>query len=131
MMSSYGKTTISVALVLMCGAFQGAPTQPLYAAAQAHTGAKIFAAHCAQCHGAQLQGTLKGTPLVGGPMHARRWKINQMYDFMSHQMPANARGSLNADQYEALMAFLLEKNGYRAGRARLTHSQIARVTTSF
>ena len=42
-------------LALLCAAC-GSPPQP--------NGADLFAANCAQCHGAQADGTLMGPPLV-------------------------------------------------------------------
>jgi mono/diheme cytochrome c family protein len=103
-----------------------------YTTEQARAGAKVFAAHCIACHGSGLEGVAsKGPPIVGPAMRARRWRIGRLYDFISHQMPANARGSLSARAYVAVAAFLLEQNGHPPGRVLLTPARISKVTQRF
>ena len=103
-----------------------------YTVDQAHTGAELFATYCSACHGGQLQGVaLKGPALVGAPIRARRWTMNLLFSFVSHQMPANARGSLSSREYSALMAFLLQRNGHPAGAIALRPELIRRVFDRF
>jgi len=100
----------------------------LYTDAQAEDGAKLFATHCASCHGAKLQGNvgpaLRGTAFAG-PTDG--FTVGAMFTFFSVQMPAGAPGSLKHDEYTSLMAFLLRENGYPSGDKPLTY---AGATTS-
>ncbi len=99
----------------------------LYTDAQAANGAKLFATHCASCHGANLQGNvgpaLRGTGFAG-PTDG--FTVGAMFTFFSVQMPAGAPGSLKPDEYTALMAFLLKENGYPSGDKPLTYSAAAK-----
>ncbi|MBU6445678.1 MAG: transporter substrate-binding domain-containing protein [Alphaproteobacteria bacterium] len=94
----------------------------LYTDAQANDGAKLFASHCASCHGAELQGNV-GPALRGagfaGPTDG--FTVGAMFSFFSVQMPAGAPGSLKHDEYTSLMAFLLRENGYPSGDKPLTY----------
>ncbi|MDR3516745.1 MAG: c-type cytochrome [Azospirillaceae bacterium] len=99
------------------------PSGPrLYAAAQAKRGAKLFADNCASCHGAQLQGkvgpALRGSAFAGPD---DGYTVGSMFTYFSVQMPAGAPGSLEHDDYVALMAFLLRENGYAAGEQPLSY----------
>jgi len=101
----------------------GAKPTALYTAAQASAGAKTYAASCAQCHGANLEGD--AGPALAGP----GWKtisshthitVSELYDFIAQQMPLNAPASLPKDKYLAIMAFILKSNGYPAGSSALS-----------
>lgn len=101
------------------------PSGPqLFTEAQAKEGGKLFANHCAACHGAHLQGivgpALKGSGFASPDDH---FTISGMFSFLSTQMPAGSPGSLTHKQYAALMAFLLKQNGYSAGTHVLTYQQ--------
>ncbi len=94
-----------------------------FTTAQATAGASIYAARCAQCHGAQLQGGA-GPALSGSSfrasINASYATAGKLYDFTAKQMPANAPGSLSATQYADVVAFMLTHNGYPAGDTALT-----------
>ncbi len=99
----------------------GRVTDRYYTAEQARDGAQLFAVRCAICHGASLQGIdRKGPALVGPPIRARRWKLALLFSYVSHEMPANARGSLSQREYLSLVAFLLQRNGHPAGPKQLS-----------
>jgi mono/diheme cytochrome c family protein len=89
-----------------------APAPAPYTAAQAAQGAKLFAAHCSECHGAKLQGvsapSLLSADLPGSP------KVSDVYAILSTQMPADAPGSLKPTEYAAITAFLLKTNHHPA-----------------
>ena len=88
-----------------------------YTTSQASNGATVYAADCSSCHGAKLEG--QSGPTLKGARFAATLKSygsgEQMYDFISKQMPLNDPGSLKAAQYLAVTAYLLQQNGYPAG----------------
>ncbi len=103
-----------------------APT--LYSEEQANRGETVFAEACARCHGADLQG-ISGPPL-SGPIFRQsaqfsKLTVSQLFEFVSRQMPYDTPGSLNRRQYLDVMAFILGKNGFPAGRSSLTEEKLA------
>ncbi|ABE36077.1 cytochrome c family protein [Paraburkholderia xenovorans LB400] len=101
------------------------------------TGAHVFAAKCAACHGAQGQGGL-GDPLVGGQGTLASAKPKRtvgsywpyattLFDYIRRAMPYNAPESLSADEVYALSAFLLNQNGIVAANTRLDAASLPRV----
>jgi mono/diheme cytochrome c family protein len=91
---------------------------PLYTSAQATQGAALFAGKCAVCHGVNLEGgagpALCGTGFLRVAA-AQGLTVKTLFDVMSSTMPTTAPASLKQDEYEALVAFLLQANGYQAG----------------
>jgi alcohol dehydrogenase (cytochrome c) len=102
-----------------------------YTNAQAAQGATIYTQHCAVCHGANLQGEA-GTPLTGPTFwHAYgAGTAAQLYDFLSRQMPLDAPGSLNPQQYLDVTAFILERNGLSPGEEPLSTASLSQVRLS-
>lgn len=93
------------------------------------TGAHVFAAQCAACHGAQGQGLI-GDALVGGRGTLASAKPKRtigsywpyattLFDYIRRAMPYNAPESLSADDVYALCAFLLNQNGVVPANTRL------------
>jgi polar amino acid transport system substrate-binding protein len=96
----------------------------LYAKAQAAEGAKLYASKCVQCHGENLEGSVG--PALRGPNLQRlaqktKLTVGDFFGFMALQMPLNAPASLPKDQYAAIMAYVLARNGYPAGPKPLTY----------
>lgn len=121
--------TLALGLALGLGLWAGAtatagaanlPT--LYTKAQAQAGHAAFEQHCAACHGKNLQG-ISGPALVGQSFAsaANGYTVSAIFDELAQQMPAGAPGSLSKTTYADIMAFILEKNGYPAGRTALTY----------
>lgn len=89
---------------------------------QAAEGAKLYAKHCAKCHGDAGQGK-KGPPLVGkdalpldppATAKLRKTQFHTAQDvaaFVAANMPPKKGGSLTTDQYYAILAFDLKANG--------------------
>lgn len=89
------------------GSEAGKGTAP-YSTQQVAEGQGLYQAHCASCHGANLQGV--SAPALDGPAFARsHLNVSQMYDIVRLQMPLNSPGSLAPDKYAAIMAFLLKR----------------------
>jgi mono/diheme cytochrome c family protein len=93
----------------------------VYTAAQAKDGATLYAAHCSECHGAKLDG-ISGPALAGSDFMAK-WSgqtADDLRDVIATQMPLTAPGSLKPPEVLAVLAFILQQNGYPSGNAPLT-----------
>ncbi|HEX5421588.1 MAG TPA: PQQ-binding-like beta-propeller repeat protein [Gammaproteobacteria bacterium] len=88
-----------------------------YTQAQAARGASAYAASCASCHGPHLDDGALGPPLKG-PAFMQKYggkTADTLFTLLSSTMPSNAPGSLGADTYAALVAFVLQANEIVAG----------------
>ena len=83
---------------------------------QAIRGKKAYADKCAECHGDSLEGG-RGGRLVGpGFLDSTGYMtMDRFYDYVSRVMPLNNPGSLDADTYAAIVAFILSQNGAAPG----------------
>ena len=109
---------IAAALTGRAGAQAGAS----FTSDQSAQGRALYARHCASCHGHQLAGG-SALPLSGAEFQAK-WaqparSLDDLYSVMRSSMPVGAPGSLKSEEYVALLAFLLEENGQRAGERPL------------
>jgi cytochrome c len=101
------------------------------------TGAHVFAAKCAACHGAQGQGLI-GDALVGGRGTLASAKPKRtvgsywpyattLFDYIHRAMPYDAPESLSADEVYAVSAFLLNQNGIVPPDTRLDAQSLPKV----
>jgi alcohol dehydrogenase (cytochrome c) len=77
-----------------------------YTPAQVATGGPLYQQHCANCHGASLQG-VSAPALTGGAMANAKLNLSQLRTIVTTQMPLGAPGSLKPDEYAAIIAYLL------------------------
>lgn len=96
---------------------------PPFTAAQVSRGQQVYAGQCQSCHGSNLQGG--AGPALAGNGFLQKWANGQhpladLYGVISKQMPLTAPGSLTQQQYLDVTAFILSKNGYRAGKQALS-----------
>ncbi|MCF3948708.1 cytochrome c [Acidiphilium sp. AL] len=121
-MKQFAAPAIVVATLALFATAHAAAPPALYTQAQATSGRADFETHCSMCHGKNLQG-ISGPALVGqnfaGP--SNNYTVAAIFDELSQQMPAGAPGSLTKAQYTDIMAFILSKNGYPAGKTALTY----------
>ncbi len=92
----------------------------VYSVAQAERGKSGYESHCSFCHGNELSGG-EGPPLSGDAF-ARQWmedSVNSLFTKVQTTMPGDAPGSLSANEYIDLVAFLLQANGFPAGAEEL------------
>ena len=105
-----------------------------FAAAQAVAGAAAYQANCAACHQPDLRGQGTAAPLVG-PEFIGAWggrAARDLLSFIQVTMPPGGPGTLGADAYANIAAFILQSNGARAGSQPLTpdtQTVIRAVTT--
>ena len=94
----------------------------LYTADQATAGATVYQQSCASCHGAGLEGVsapaLKGAAF-GDMATAQGLTADSLLDVTAASMPQSDPGSLKPEDYNAVVAYILQQNGYPAGAAPL------------
>jgi mono/diheme cytochrome c family protein len=98
----------------------------VYTAAQARRGQAQFEQNCALCHRADLGG-LSGPALKGDRFldQWREFQLEVLVNDMRSQMPQRSPGSLPANAYLDIAAYLLEANGLPAGKTELTQDVAA------
>ncbi|HEV3091742.1 MAG TPA: PQQ-binding-like beta-propeller repeat protein [Candidatus Cybelea sp.] len=104
-------------------------SQGWYSQTQAAQGATIFAAKCAVCHGAKLQGG--AGPALAGTQFFLRYRgqpLSALWSIVHTQMPLNAPGTLSTAQSLAVVAYILQKNGFPAGASPIVgHYDVTRI----
>ncbi|TMH02308.1 MAG: c-type cytochrome, partial [Betaproteobacteria bacterium] len=109
-----------------CTAGHADPDLPaVFTADQARQGRRVYKTACASCHGSELEGA--AAPALAGPAFLQAWQpparsAQDLYHVMRVTMPKLAMGSLKPDDYTALFAFLLQRNGWPAGPRRFDGS---------
>ena len=96
-----------------------------FTADQAKFGAFLYDTHCSACHAPNMTGRLDvngdAFPLVGSEFWRRHEGkgLNETFQYMRTRMPRGAEGSLRDRDYAAILAYILEANGYPAGMTEL------------
>jgi mono/diheme cytochrome c family protein len=88
----------------------------VYSLAQAQGGQKIFAAQCAQCHGANFRGGF-GVASLAGAAFTTLWgekTLQSLFDKMKSTMPLERPGTLPDQAYIEVLARILEVNHFPA-----------------
>ena len=119
-----GILAASAVCTLLFAASAGAQSvkPELYIAEQAQAGAAVYAQSCASCHGGALEGS--GAPALKGAAFAERAVAQGMtpqslYDVVAFTMPQVDPGGLKPEEYSAVVAYILQQNGYPAGTTPL------------
>ena len=117
-------------LALMVGLLGSAlAATPAYTKAQAVTGAKVYKAQCAACHGAKLNNG--GAPKLAGPDFLKKWSQNTLDDFyfiQSTTMPQTKPGGLKESEYLNALAYILQENGFKPGKDALAVKNLKSYT---
>ncbi|WP_161138826.1 c-type cytochrome [Propylenella binzhouense] len=95
---------------------------PSFTEAQVERGQQAFLKNCADCHGDQLNnGEFGGAPLVGSYFddHWGELTVDALYGYIISAMPPDRPGRLSPQVYADIVAFILDKNGYKAGGQEL------------
>lgn len=100
----------------------------VYTKAQAAIGKGIYSAYCQVCHAYNLKG--KVGPSLTGKYFAKTWEdgnhtADGLFYIISNLMPQSNPGSLSKNQYVDVMAYILQQNGYPAGKTRLPSTDSA------
>jgi len=90
-----------------------------FAADQADRGEKKYTSDCVECHGDDLRGGMNGGPPLRGVSFEEKFAggapASALFTFMSTLMPPNAPGRFSASTYADVMAYILKRNGFKAG----------------
>jgi cytochrome c-type protein NapC len=99
-------------------------TEGWYTVEQAATGSGIFQHSCSPCHGANLEGGA-GPALIGSSWRQLYTgaKLLAPWGEIKGPMAAYAGAKFTTQQSLDILAFLLQKNGYPAGRTPLTDTR--------
>ena len=98
----------------------GAQTGAGYSAEQAEAGRLVYERACAACHLTTLQGAFEA-PELAGPNFRNRWgdrPAGELLDYVRATMPPSGDRPDEAG-YAAVVAYLLQRNGFEAGPAPL------------
>ena len=92
----------------------------VYTSEQAALGKVEYDMVCSNCHGKDLTGREGGGqgPELAGPAFTKKWdlqSLNQLYTEIKTRMPRNNPGTLTADAYLNVVAYVLESNKYPPG----------------
>jgi mono/diheme cytochrome c family protein len=97
----------------------------VYTEAQAARGRSAYQQHCAECHGASLEGG-EAVALKGDRFNLswRESSVDKLFKQISTNMPMSEDGSLAGSLargvYVDIVALVLQNNGFPAGSAELT-----------
>ncbi len=101
----------------------------VYSAPQARRGLLEYSRSCEHCHGSTLTGnpTDEVPSLVADAFmfHWRGRTVQDLYTRLSKSMPSDAPGSLDADTYLDLVAYVLEANGFPPGQQDLSRDRLS------
>jgi cytochrome c len=118
-----GFLTAAVAQAAMVFAQDKTVADGVYASEQAERGRKGYTIYCESCHADDLSGTNSGDS--GAPPLRREGFMegsdaNGLFTKIRDTMPLDAPGSMTADQYLDILAFIFQENGFPAGPSPLT-----------
>lgn len=99
----------------------------VYTKDQATRGKARYFTACASCHGGLLQGD-GDAPELAGNLFMKRWgnqSVAALFTFATTQMPIGRPGSLGAQGYADVIAFILSNNGFPDGTKELPANEPA------
>ncbi len=99
----------------------------VYSAPQAARGEAVYAAECSRCHREDLTGY--NNALIGGHF-MDRWREDTLESFfvlVRNTMPRGAPQSLGDQAYLDVVAYVLQKNAFPAGKGELTTAELPQV----
>ena len=113
-----------------CGAsaHHHVPPPALYTEEQAKQGFVAYEQNCGMCHGPLLTGQKDGYPgpaLKGAAFAdpSYNFHVSEIFNFIAKLMPPGTPGSLTHDEDVVIMAYILQQNGYPAGKHALTYEE--------
>jgi mono/diheme cytochrome c family protein len=94
----------------------------IYNLEQAKRGRAAYSEHCLECHGRNLEGDVENRPLSGYEF-TTNWAggtLLTLFDRVRITMPGDKPGTLNRQTVADILSFVLQFNGYPAGKDELT-----------
>jgi mono/diheme cytochrome c family protein len=89
------------------------PTLVNFTAEQADRGERVFGSICSVCHGRNE---------FSGPIFSLTWRVEpvgHLFQHISTTMPQDEPGSLTAEEYASIVAYMLRLNGRQPGEVEL------------
>jgi S-disulfanyl-L-cysteine oxidoreductase SoxD len=111
------------AAVFVCAQSSRSVWDGVYTPEQAQRGAALYAAECASCHGAALNGGESAPALTGGEFFSN-WNgltLGDLFERIRVSMPADNPGKLSREQDADILAFMLSMNQFPPGKTELEH----------
>ena len=91
----------------------------VYTDAQAKRGGESYQYSCATCHAADLEGDAgRDVPALYGEEFVGGWSkqtVKDLFDLIRKTMPKDSPGSLKAETYADIVAYLLQANEFPSG----------------
>lgn len=126
---------LKIAIAAMCGALVAGALRPdvtlsaqeksqwdgVYTEEQATRGDELYAKQCAACHGADMSGGEQAPSLTGTEFMAS-WDglaVGDLFERIQLSMPQTNPGSLTGQQNADILAAILRKGGFPAGKTEL------------
>jgi len=125
--------TAGVAVMLSAPLVRGQEAAPstvwdkVYTAEQAARGKEAYMADCSACHSEDLGGS-GYAPALKGDEFAFTWNdktVGDFFDRIRKLMPPDNPGSLPAERYRDVIAFVLQENKYPSGERELSADSAA------
>ena len=102
----------------------------VYTKAQADRGEKLYAEHCARCHGDALTGIEAAPALAGTPFYSN-WEgetLQALFERIRTSMPPDKPGSVSRAQIADILSHILQVGGFPAGETALEPQALATIT---
>ena len=129
--NSFGGVTATEVAALVEGLQAAGPTlsvwDGVFTEAQAQRGRAIYPGPCGLCHGRRLNGApddpdMRSTPALARASFMRNWdgrSLATLFEYTRATMPQNNPGSMAADEYVDVIAYMLSVGGMPAGDEEL------------
>src|SRR5262245_40874918 len=88
----------------------------VFTTAQAERGKEAYAVHCSSCHSEDLGG--QAAPPLKDQQFLDNWRedsANTLFTFIKTRMPNRAPGSLSAETYLDILAYVFSVNMFQTG----------------
>ena len=93
----------------------------VYNEAQAERGQKLYAEHCARCHGDTLAG-MEAAPALTGTTFYSNWEgetLQPLFERIRTSMPPDKPGSISRAQLADILSHILRTGGFPPGETPL------------
>jgi S-disulfanyl-L-cysteine oxidoreductase SoxD len=104
------------------GASQPTMKDGVYSKAQAAAGKEVYTKRCSLCHLDTLAGGVNESPALQGNPFLSEWQgkpLRELYGRILTTMPQDDPGSLSNQEALDVVAYILQQNGYPAGKKAL------------
>jgi mono/diheme cytochrome c family protein len=120
-----------VRLAAQSGSARRSVWDGVYSEAQGRRGKETYDYSCATCHAPDLSGDAgRDVPALYGDDFIGEWNkktVKDLLDLVSRMMPKDSPGSLKAETYLDVVAYLLQANEFPAGAQDLTQALAGQV----